>query len=55
MRPEALRLQVLTNPHSPARFRVEGPLFNMPEFVKAFGATPEEAKGHVNPKPVRIW
>jgi putative endopeptidase len=55
MRPEALRLQVLTNPHSPARFRVEGPLYNMPEFIKAFGATPEEAKGHVNPKPVNIW
>ncbi|HEX5271402.1 MAG TPA: M13 family metallopeptidase [Gemmataceae bacterium] len=55
MRPEALRVMVMTNPHSPAKFRVEGPLFNMPEFVKAFGVTPEEAKGHVNPKPVNIW
>jgi putative endopeptidase len=55
MRPEALRVYVKTNPHSPARFRVEGPLFNMPEFVQAFRATPEEAKGHVNPKPVTIW
>jgi putative endopeptidase len=55
MRPEALRLMVMTNPHSPAKFRVEGPIFNMPEFIKAFGATPEEAKGHINPKPVNIW
>jgi putative endopeptidase len=55
MRPEALRVYVKTNPHSPGKFRVEGPLFNMPEFVKAFGATPEEAKGHVNPKPINIW
>ncbi len=55
IRPEALRVMVQTNPHSPAKFRVEGPLFNMPEFIKAFGATPEEAKGHTNPKPVNIW
>jgi predicted metalloendopeptidase len=55
MRPEALRVMVKIDPHSPARFRVVGPLFNMPEFADAFGATPEEAKGHVNPKPVTIW
>jgi putative endopeptidase len=55
MRPEALRLYVQTNPHSPARFRVLGPIFNMPEFFKAFDVTAEQAKGHVNPKPVHIW
>jgi putative endopeptidase len=55
MRPEALRLQVLTNPHSPARFRVLGPLYNMPEFFKAFDVSPDNAKGHLNPKPVQIW
>jgi endothelin-converting enzyme/putative endopeptidase len=35
-REEALRLQVQTNPHSPARFRVNGVVENMPEFQKAF-------------------
>ena len=35
-REEALRLQVQTNPHSPARFRVIGVVENMPEFQKAF-------------------
>ncbi len=35
-REEALRLQVQTDPHSPARFRVNGVLENMPEFQKAF-------------------
>ncbi len=35
-RPEALRLQVQTDPHSPAEFRVNGVVQNMPEFQKAF-------------------
>ena len=35
-RPELLRLQVRTNPHAPANFRVSGPLSNLPEFYAAF-------------------
>jgi putative endopeptidase len=35
--PEAERLQVLGDPHSAARWRVNGPISNMPEFAKAFG------------------
>ncbi|MCC3151978.1 M13 family metallopeptidase [Hymenobacter sp. BT770] len=37
IRPEAVRQQVQTDPHSPAQFRTNGPLMNMPEFYKAFG------------------
>jgi putative endopeptidase len=54
-RPEAQRMLLLTDPHSPARFRVLGPLYNMPEFFQAFGTRPEQKKGRLNPTPVRIW
>ena len=55
MRPEAERVQIATNPHSPPRYRVMGVLYNTPEFFEAFGATPEQAGDRMNPKPVRIW
>lgn len=35
--PEYERLQTQTDPHPLARFRVNGPLSNMPEFAAAFG------------------
>src|SRR5207248_1699836 len=35
-RPEAARTQALTNPHSTAQWRVNGPLQDNPEFEKAF-------------------
>lgn len=35
---ESLRTQALTNTHSPARFRVDGVVFNVPEFYKAFSS-----------------
>src|SRR5439155_487655 len=41
-RPEALRMQIATNPHSPAQWRVNGPLSNLPEFAhpRIHGAHP---------------
>lgn len=35
--PEAERLQVINNSHSLPRWRVNGPMSNMPQFAKAFG------------------
>ncbi|KAJ8683696.1 hypothetical protein QAD02_019488 [Eretmocerus hayati] len=40
MRPAALKARVVTDPHSPAEFRVIGPMSNMPEFAKDFGCAP---------------
>src|SRR5205085_11322044 len=53
-RPEAVRLMLQTDPHSPPRFRVLGPVSNLPEFAKAFGCQtgdplvrPENAQAHI--------
>jgi putative endopeptidase len=36
-RPEVARTRVLTDPHSPGKYRVNGVVQNMPEFQKAWG------------------
>jgi endothelin-converting enzyme/putative endopeptidase len=36
-RPEVARTRVLTDPHSPGKYRVDGVVQNMPEFQKAWG------------------
>ncbi len=53
MRPEAIRQQVLGNPHADARFRVIGPLKNMPEFAQAFGCKLPDKM--VSANPCKIW
>ena len=37
---EAERLQVQTDPHSPSKFRVMGPMVNHPGFAGAFSCAP---------------
>ena len=37
MSPERARLQVTTDPHTPAQFRVSGPVSHIPAFAEAFG------------------
>ena len=52
-RPEALKLQVQTDPHSPPKYRVNGTVQNMPEFQKAFSCRP--GKPMVKPSACRVW
>ena len=45
VRPQALSLQLATDVHSPAQYRVIGVLANMPEFYEAFGCpVPDSAR-----------
>lgn len=54
-RPEATAAQVRSNVHSPAKFRVLGPLSNMPEFYQAFGVKEGDKMWRPENKRVKIW
>jgi putative endopeptidase len=54
-RPEYLRQQVLTDPHSPAQFRTNGPLQNMPQFFEAFGCKDDAKMVRAETKRAVIW
>ncbi|CAL1521626.1 M13 family metallopeptidase [Chitinophaga sp. MM2321] len=51
----ALRNQIQTDPHSPARFRINGPLPHMQEFQAAWGCTPESKMVLPDAQRVVIW
>ena len=55
IRPEALKLQVKTDVHSPSIPRVNGPLQNLPEFFKAFNVQPGDPMRSPDDKIVKIW
>jgi putative endopeptidase len=54
-REDALRSQVTTDPHSPGRFRVIGPLPNIQAWYDAFGITPDNAMYIPPEKRAHIW
>jgi putative endopeptidase len=54
-RPEALRQQVQTDPHSPGQYRTNGPLMNMPEFYEAFGCKDGNKMVRAQADRSRIW
>lgn len=54
-RDEALRVQVNTDPHSPRKFRANGPLANMPEFAEAFGCQAGDPMVRPDSLLVQIW
>jgi putative endopeptidase len=55
MREAALRQQLLTDPHSPGQFRVNGILPNIDEWYKAFNIKPGDKMYLPPEKRIRIW
>ncbi|HTS37569.1 MAG TPA: M13 family metallopeptidase [Candidatus Solibacter sp.] len=55
IRPEAQRLMVQTDPHPIAKFRVIGPLSNLPEFQKAWSCSPDSAMVRPADKRCDVW
>jgi predicted metalloendopeptidase len=52
-RPESIRQQVLTDPHSPDHFRANGAIVNQPGFAPAFGCKPNTPM--VPADSCRVW
>ena len=52
---ESLRNQVLTNPHSPAMFRVLGPLMNFTPFYEAFNVKQGDKMWRPEAERIKIW
>ncbi len=54
-REDALRSQITADPHSPARFRIIGPLRNIDAWYDAFGVKPGDSMYIPPEKRVHIW
>ena len=54
-REESLRNQVASDPHSPALFRINGTVRNIPEFYEAFNVKPGDSLYLAPEKRVKIW
>jgi len=54
-RDEALRSQIARDPHSPAKFRINGVVRNVPEFYEAFNVKPTDSLYLAPEKRVKIW
>ena len=54
-RDESLRMQISTDPHSPALFRINGVVRNIPEFYEAFDVQPGDSLYLAPENRVKIW
>ena len=51
----ALRKQVVSDPHAPRMFRVDGPMRNIDAWYQAFGIKPEDRRYLAPAQRARIW
>jgi putative endopeptidase len=54
-RPEDLRMRAQVDPHSPAQYRINGVVVNMPEFAQAFACKPGQPMVKSPEKVCRVW
>ncbi|HUI84075.1 MAG TPA: M13 family metallopeptidase [Candidatus Binatia bacterium] len=54
-RPEDLRARAITDPHSPAKYRINGVVVNMPEFGAAFGCKPGSPMVKPADRVCKVW
>lgn len=54
-RDDAMRTQLLTNPHSPGEYRVNGTVVNMPEWYAAWGIKEGDAMYLAPDQRAKIW
>ncbi|MCW3091340.1 MAG: metalloendopeptidase [Ferruginibacter sp.] len=52
---QSLKNQLMTDVHSPAKYRVNGPFVNVPEFYTAFGIVPTDKIYMADSSRVNIW
>jgi putative endopeptidase len=52
---ESISRQIMLDVHSPAQFRINGPLMNIPEFYKTFNVTPNNKMYLPESERVVIW
>ena len=54
-RPEDLRMRAMTDPHSPAVYRINGVVVNMPEFASAFSCKAGQPMVRSADKVCKVW
>jgi endothelin-converting enzyme/putative endopeptidase len=54
-RPDDLRERAIVDPHSPAKFRINGVVVNMPEFAKAFGCKVGQPMVRPPEQVCKVW
>jgi len=54
-REQRLRQRLLSDVHAPAKWRVLGPMSNIPAFYKAFDVKPGQPMWRAPEDRVRIW
>jgi putative endopeptidase len=54
-RPEQLRVNAATDPHSPPEYRINGVVVNIPEFTKAFACKAKQSMVRVDGEVCKVW